>query len=67
MSKLKTVLNNLKAIKKDALKIREKHLGYCVDEVEVDSIIVHVSYLRNLLCIERQLDMHKTICKYTSN
>ena len=49
------------------LRIRENHLRYYVDEVEVDGNIVYAIYLRNLIFIERQTNMHKNIRKYTCN
>ena len=48
-----SALNNLKVIKKDALQIRENHLRYYVDETVVESNLVHATYLRNLINIEK--------------
>ena len=64
---LKTANKNLKKIKKDATRIRENHLHYCADAVELEGNIVHATFLRNLIAIERQIKMRKSIRKYTSN
>ena len=64
---LKIANENLKNIKKDATKIREHHLHHCADEAELESNLVHATFLRNLIAIERQIIMHKTIRKYISN
>lgn len=47
--------------------MRESYLRYYVDEVKLDGNIVHATYLRNLIAIKRQINMHKTIKKYTFN
>ena len=64
---LKTENENLKKIKKDATKIHESYLHHCVDEAELEGNLVHVTFLRNLITIERQIKIHKEIRKYTSN
>ena len=58
---------NLKRIKKDATQIRENHLLHCADEAELEGNIVHSTFLRNLIAIEKQIKMHTSIRKYTSN
>ena len=64
---LKTENENLKKIKKDATKIHESHLHHCVDEAELEGNLVHITFLRNLITIERQIKIHKETRKYTSN
>ena len=64
---LKNAKKNLKRIKKDATQIRENHLLHCADEAELEGNIVHATFLRNLIAIEKQIKMHKSIRKYTSN
>ena len=64
---LKNANKNLKRIKKDATKIRENHLHHCADEAELEGNIVHATFLRNPIAIERQIKIHKSIRKYTSN
>ena len=53
-------------IKKDVTKIREIHLHHCADEAELEGNIVHATFLRNLIAIERKIRMHKTVRKFTS-
>lgn len=64
---LKTNLNNLKIIKKDALQTRERHLRYFADKFELDGNLVHATYLRKPIVIERQINMQKNIQKHTFN
>ena len=46
-------------IENDALQIRENHLRYCTYEAELDDNLVNAAYLRNLIAIERQINMDK--------
>ena len=60
-------IRGLTTIKVDILLTREENLHHYTDEAELDGNTVHTTYLRNLICIERQTNMHKTIRKYTFN
>ena len=42
-------------------------LLHCAVESELDRSMINTIYLRNLICIERQINIHKIIHKYTSS
>ena len=53
-------------IKKNTTNIRESDSHHCADEAELEGNIVHATFLRNLIAIERKIRMHKTVRKFTS-
>ena len=61
---LRTSKKSLKQIQRDATHHREKYLQQKSDEEEIKGNIEHARYLRMLIFIETQVEMHSTIRKF---
>ena len=60
---LRIVKKSLKQIQTDATNHREKFLQQKVDKEEIKGNMEHERYLRMLIFIETQVEMHSTIRK----
>ena len=61
---LRKAKTSLKQIQRDATHHREKYLQQKSDEEEIKGNIEHARYLRMLIFIETQVEMHSTIRKF---
>ena len=61
---LRAAKKSLKQIQRDATHHREKYLQQKSDEEEIKGNIEHARYLRMLIFIETQVEMHSTIRKF---
>ena len=60
-SKIKTLINNLKTIKKNSRVLRVPFLNERIIEAKLDDNKKNVAYLTNLILIEQQQQMHQSI------
>ena len=60
-NKIKTLTNNLKSIKKNSRVLRVAFLNDRILEAKLDDNKNHVIYLTNLILIEHQQQMHRSI------
>ena len=63
--KIKTFTTNLKTIKKNSRVLRDDFLKERIIEAKLDNNQKHVNYLSNLLIIEHQQQMHRSIKHHT--
>ena len=64
-NKIKTLTDNLKSIKKNSRVLRVAFLKERILEAKLDDNKKHVTYLTNLILIEHQQQMHRTIKYHT--
>ena len=64
-NKIKTFTNNLKSTKKNSRVLRVAFLKERILEAKLDDNKKHVTYLTNLILIEHQQQMYRTIKHHT--
>ena len=64
LTSLRLAKKSLTTIQRDAIYHREKYLQQKADDEEIKGNIEHARYLRMLIFIETQVEMHSTIRKF---